>query len=152
MLKFILVCIFIQQCYQCNTRNQSVVFSSCEVGSPAQDGLGVADQDFILYIAAEQSACPTSQGSAQIVAFASACQTENLQDRPVAGVINFCPDGVRNRNADFVFVLTKHEILHALVMARSLFPLWRDSNNEPRTARQDNTGLPSIDPTTRQVF
>lgn len=120
--------------------------ADCVVGTPAQDGPGVTDQDFILYISAEQSACPASEGSAQIVAFALSCQTEDRQDRPVAGVVNFCPTGVRNRDADFAFSLTKHEVLHALVMSRTLYPLWRDSNNMPRTTRQTN-GLPSIDST-----
>ena len=132
-----------QQCNQCNTDAENVTLDNdCEMGSPAQDGPGVTNQDFVLYITAEQSACPESQGLAQIVAFALSCQTESVQDRPVAGVVNFCPDGVQNRNADFAFAVTKHEILHALGISQNLFPLWRDADNMPRTPRQDN-GLPA---------
>ncbi len=82
------------------------------------------------------------------MAFASACQHENMQDRPVAGVVNFCPDGLANRDEQFAFALTKHEVLHALVIARGLFALWRDAGNNPRTPRDSSSGLPAIDPNT----
>ena len=107
----------------------------------------MSDADFILYITAESGTCPEAEdlGSAQVVAFAATCQTESMQDRPVAGFINFCPNGVQNRDPEFTFAVTKHELLHALGFSRSLFPLWRDpSNNSPRTPRNSNTGLPDI--------
>ena len=113
------------------------------MGSPSQDGRGVRDHDLLLYVTAEQSACPESQGSLQIVAFALDCQTESIQDRPVAGVVNFCPEGVQNINTDLAFALTKHEILHALGISGRLAPFWRDANNIPRTPRQSN-GLPAF--------
>ena len=113
-------------------------------GTPAEDGAGVSDYDFILYITAVQSACPESSGNAQTVAIASSCQTEAVQDRPVAGHINFCPEGVRDRDSDFAFAVSKHEILHALGFSSFLFSLWRDENNMPRTERSPDTGLPDI--------
>lgn len=117
----------------------------CVEGTPAADGPGVTGYDFVLYITADQSLCPSSQGNAQTVAFATSCQTEAVQDRPVAGTINFCPDGVRNRDPDFAFALSKHEILHALGFSSFLFALWRDpANNQPRTPRMSSTGLPVI--------
>ena len=132
----------LQQCLQCN---DIPIFSNCVVGSPAQDGVGVSDHDFILYITADQSACPQNDaGSAQTVAFASSCQNEVSQDRPVAGSINFCPDGVRSRDPDFAFAVAKHELLHAIVFSSSLFALWRDpETNNPRTPREAS-GLPML--------
>ena len=91
-----------------------------------------------------------SEGTTTTVAFATSCQSEGLQDRPVAGNINFCVQGIQNQDADFAFAVTKHEILHALGFARSQFALWRDpATNEPRTQRNPSSGLPSVNPTTR---
>lgn len=118
----------------------------CVIGSPSQDGVGVSEYDFVLYISANQSLCPDSQGNAQIVAFATACQNEVTQDRPIAGTINFCPAGLSNRDPNFAFAVSKHEILHALGFARFLFALWRDpETNMPRTQREENSGLPELD-------
>ena len=78
------------------------------------------------------------------VAFASSCQNEVGQDRPIAGNINFCPDGVRNRAPEFTFAVTKHEVLHAIGFSSTLFALWRDPiTNDPRTTRGDD-GLPPL--------
>lgn len=119
-------------------------------GTPAQDGPGVSDYDFILYISADQSRCPVSDGSTSTVAFAVSCQNEALQDRPVAGNINFCVQGIQNQDADFAFAVTKHEILHALGFARFQFALWRDpATNEPRTQRETASGLPRVNSATR---
>lgn len=135
----------LQQCVQCNTDGPTVIPSNCVVGTPSEDGEGVADHDFVLYITAEQSTCPQGEGGAQTVAFARACQNEADQDRPVAGTINFCPDGVRNRDPEFAFALSKHEVLHALGFSSFLFALWRDpADNSPRTPRLPASGLPRI--------
>ncbi len=116
------------------------------LGTPAEDGAGAIGYDFILYITADQSACPQAVGGAQTVAFATACQNEVDQDRPVAGAINFCPDGVRNRDPDFAFAVSKHEVLHALGFSSFLFALWRDpATNMPRTPRNAASGLPAVD-------
>ena len=134
-----------QQCVQCNAEGTRISPNQCVPGTPAQDGAGVSGYEFVLYITAEQSACPEAVGDAQTVAFASACQNEVTQDRPIAGTINFCPTGVQNRDPDFAFAVTKHELLHALGFSRFLFSLWRDSNNQPRTARNAGSGLPELD-------
>ena len=129
---------------ECNTDSTRVNLNECEVGSPAEDGVGVSDYDFVLYITAEQALCPAGSGGSQTVAFASSCQTEQVQDRPVAGTINFCPEGVANREESFAFAVSKHEILHALGFSSFLFALWRDpATNEPRTQR-DAGGLPEV--------
>ena len=106
----------------------------------------MSNHDFILYITADQSACPQNDaGGAQTVAFATSCQNEVSQDRPVAGSINFCPDGVRSRDPDFAFAVAKHELLHAIGFSSSLFALWRDpETNNPRTPREAINGLPML--------
>ena len=134
-----------QECVQCNTASLQVNPSNCVTGTPAEDGAGVTGYDFVLYITAEQTMCPQGEGSAQTVAFATSCQNEVEQDRPVAGTINFCPEGVRNRDPDFAFAVSKHEILHALGFSSFLFALWRDpASNMPRTTRLPASGLPRV--------
>ena len=118
---------------------------NCPVGTPAQDGEGVSGYHFILYIMADQSHCPTTDtGSPTTLAFASACQNEARQDRPVAGFVNYCPDAVRDGDPNFAFTVTKHEVLHALGFSRNLMSFWRDpTTNQPRTPR-NAVGLPNI--------
>ncbi len=130
----------LQQCLQCRSNTLN-----CGVGTPAQDGAGVSGHDFILYIMADQSICPiSSSGSSTTLAFASACENEQLQDRPIAGFVNFCPYAVQDGDPDFAFTVTKHEVLHAMGFSRSLMSLWRDpANNMPRTPR-NSFGLPNV--------
>jgi leishmanolysin-like peptidase len=104
----------------------------------------VSNFDFILYITANQSICPTNTSGSSTIATGLACENEVSQDRPIAGGINFCVGGIRNRDPDFIFAVTKHEILHAIAFSKFLFALWRDpTNNEPRTPRK-NGGLPNV--------
>lgn len=126
-----------QQCLQCNGANRCL---NPQVGNPAQTGDGVPNTDFVLYISANQAACPPlppDPNQPTTVAFASHCQLESTMDRPVAGNVNFCPEGIaRNRNGlQYISSVTKHEILHAIGFSSSLFPYWHDSNGQPRTPR-----------------
>ena len=129
-----------QQCLQCNGVN-SVGSCTPAVGVPSADGAGVANTDFVLYISANQSACPPLPASGPTtVAFATHCQLEDSIDRPVAGNVNFCPEGIaRNVNGlQYIAAVTKHELLHALGFSSSLFPFWHDQNGNPRTSRTEN--------------
>lgn len=120
----------LKQCRQCNDGN---TMAQCEViGS---DGAGVADTDFILYVSADDNRCPGGFGNAQILAFATSCQLEAELDRPVAGNVHFCPNAFARRSTEFIFEVTKHELLHALGFSASLFPFWRDPSGQPRTMR-----------------
>ena len=117
--------------------------SECSPGSPAEDGQGVPDTDFVLYISANQSQC--SQGSdTTVLAFASACQLEASRDRPIAGYINFCPTALEAADDDYVYSVAKHEMMHALAFSSQLFPYWRDGNGDPRTPRT-SSGAPPTD-------
>ena len=100
--------------------------------------------DYILYVSARDSECPTSNNGVATLAFAGACQMEDALDRPIAGYINFCPAGFTDTSNEFLFSVTKHEIIHALAFARSLFPFWRDAQGQPRTQRTSPGNLPPI--------
>ena len=126
-----------QQCMQCNNDNPC---PNPEVGTPSQNGPGVPNTDFVLYISANQQACPAlppDPNQPTTVAFATHCELESTIERPVAGNVNFCPEGIaRNRNGlQYISSVTKHEILHAIGFSSSLFPFWHDSNGQPRTQR-----------------
>lgn len=128
-----------QRCVEC--RNGPVAM--CRSGRPAEDGGGVANTDFMLYISANQSECPQTSGTT-VLAFASACQLESVQDRPIAGYINFCPTALNDATEDHIYDVAKHEIFHALAFSSQLFPYWRDRDGTPRTPR-DQHGQPPID-------
>lgn len=124
-------------------------------GTPSQDGAGVSNTDFVLYISANQSACPSVPDTGPTtVAFATHCQLEDSIDRPVAGSVNFCPEGIA-RNVDglqYIAAVTKHELLHALGFSSSLFPYWHDSNGDPRTPRTGQQLPTAAAATTIQTF
>lgn len=122
----------VQACVQCNSQQPP----NCVMGTPAVDGEGIADTDYILYISAIQSECPRGSDTT-VIAFASVCQMESSQDRPIAGYINFCPLAIEEGDNAFVFSVAKHEMFHALAFSSQLFPYWRDQNGAPRTPRND---------------
>lgn len=113
----------------------------CVVGDPSMNGAGVSDTDYILYLSASQGQCPGQN----IIAFAGACQLESTLDRPIAGYINFCPGNLGVTTRDYLFEVTKHELLHALGFSSSLIPFWRDSTGSPRTPRDSNQRPPFND-------
>jgi len=102
----------------------------------------VEDADYLLYISANQTACPDGSDTT-VVAFAGACQMESTMDRPVAGYINFCPTSLEGKADHLLFDIAKHEMLHALAFSSDLFPFWRDANGQPRTPREADGRPPS---------
>ncbi len=145
----------LQQCLQCNSVDRC---PNPQVGTPAQSGAGVANTDFVLYISANQTACPPlppNPNQPTTVAFAGHCQLESTIDRPVAGNVNFCPEGIgRDRNGlQYISSVTKHEVLHAIGFSSSLFPYWHDSNGQPRTYRDGLQPPSTAEPnTTRELM
>ena len=95
-------------------------------------------------MSAIQEECPESTGGSTTLAFAGSCQMESTLDRPIAGYVNFCPDGIGSEpdNND-LFMVTKHEVLHAIAFSSSLFPFWRYPNGTERTGR-DSNGFPPV--------
>eukprot|EP00095_Tigriopus_kingsejongensis_P010307 maker-scaffold148_size310697-snap-gene-2.12 protein:Tk10307 transcript:maker-scaffold148_size310697-snap-gene-2.12-mRNA-1 annotation:"conserved hypothetical protein" len=109
------------------------------------DGPGVEDTDFVLYV----SAIPTPQcgesigEQASTVAYAAHCQQEVEFDRPVAGHTNICPAAIKPGEVHGLFSTFKHELLHALGFSSSLFAFFRDPNGDPLTPRGSD-GKPPI--------
>ena len=136
LMTFLTVQYILQQCIECNGQQPP----NCVVGDPSTDGSGVSNTDYILYISANQDVCPGQS----TLAFAGACQMESSVDRPIAGYINFCPGNLEETTRDFLFDVTKHELLHALAFSSSLIPFWRNSDGTPRTSRLSGN-LPPFD-------
>lgn len=101
--------------------------------------MGVRGTDYVLYVSASETFCGDST-----IASAGACQLEASLDRPISGFVNFCPDAIAEEDDDFIFSVTKHEVLHAIGFTRFLYAFWRNPDGTPRTDR-DNNGLPPFD-------
>ncbi|KAL5517551.1 hypothetical protein EMCRGX_G003113 [Ephydatia muelleri] len=100
---------------------------------------GVPFTDYILYVTAVNTKnCATSS------AYASACQTESSLDRPIAGMINFCPGEMLQATIESMIAVAKHEIIHSLGFSPYYFAFYRDQNGFPRTPRDPYTNLPSV--------
>ncbi|KAM9330744.1 ciliated left-right organizer metallopeptidase [Gastrophryne carolinensis] len=90
-----------------------------------QDGIGVANTDFLLYVRVAQTEKCALQPL--VIAYASYCQLDHT-GRPIAGAIVFCPKRLREGiyQHGHIVQVSLHEILHALGFSRSLFEQWID--------------------------
>ncbi|KAA0198737.1 Leishmanolysin peptidase [Fasciolopsis buskii] len=116
--------------------NGSYVFSG-------EQGQGLSDTDFVLYIAVlPTTKCKTSK----VLGYASHCQLAARTDRPIAGYINFCPGTLSQKPMDSMrsLFIAKHELLHALGFSNSLFAMYRDHLGRPLTPRDPKTQLPAF--------
>ena len=106
---------------------------SCTSVGP-EDGPGVEETDFLLYVSAVSSTRCQNQDT---IAYAAHCQQEAELDRPIAGHVNICPSALSTHLHDQEILLStiKHEILHALGFSAGLYAFFRDSNGLPRTKR-----------------
>uniref|UniRef100_A0A8L8KUM5 Leishmanolysin-like peptidase n=1 Tax=Heligmosomoides polygyrus TaxID=6339 RepID=A0A8L8KUM5_HELPZ len=112
----------------------SYCLSSDDCYSSGEEGEGVRDADFILYV----TAIATKRcDSVDTLAYAAHCQQEARLDRPVAGYVNLCPSALSTHRHDreILFSTVKHEILHALGFSVGLYAFFRDENGKPRTKR-----------------
>ncbi|XP_066460045.1 ciliated left-right organizer metallopeptidase [Eleutherodactylus coqui] len=93
------------------------------------DGTGVPSTDFLLYVRVAQTEKCALQPS--VIAYASYCQLDHL-GRPIAGVIVFCPNRLRDGvyQHQHLVQVCLHEILHALGFSSSLFEHWIDCSFE----------------------
>lgn len=127
-------------CSTCNSRGR-------ECGLKEEEGEGVDDVDFLLYVSARDTKqCGGKIGfDASTVAYAAHCQQESSLDRPVAGHTNICPGAIKNTTKDIESLSStiKHELLHALGFSSSLFAFFRDKDGEPLTEREAD-GKPPI--------
>ncbi|XP_019850942.1 PREDICTED: leishmanolysin-like peptidase [Amphimedon queenslandica] len=121
----------LQRCVECNGDSSNCV-------EAYSDGPGLKDTDLALYVYGTADHCEPG-----VVAYAAACQLEDQYDRPISGVINFCPtDDISDEEE--VFQVAKHEIFHVLGFSDNLYPWYRDENGNPRT-RRDANGNPPTD-------
>eukprot|EP00930_Biecheleria_cincta_P011665 TRINITY_DN11467_c0_g1_i1.p1 TRINITY_DN11467_c0_g1~~TRINITY_DN11467_c0_g1_i1.p1 ORF type:complete len:1128 (-),score=147.38 TRINITY_DN11467_c0_g1_i1:57-3440(-) len=106
----------------------------------SQGGAGIENADLGIYVTAVDST--SCQGGT--VAFASACR-QGEDDRPVAGVLNFCPGHVvkmlalRRWHQDVAVAV--HELFHIMGFSSTLFAFFRDDSGHPLTSR-DSAGMP----------
>lgn len=112
-----------------------------EYYSPDNTESGVANADFILYVAALSSEKCLWE---KTVAFAAHCQLEKSLDRPIAGYFSICPHSLStsiHKHEELLYTI-KHEILHALGFTTGLYAFYRDINGQPLTERDPHTGKP----------
>ncbi|KAL5010564.1 hypothetical protein ScPMuIL_012869 [Solemya velum] len=124
----------LQRCSYWDSRDNSF-------GTSGNYGPGVSDKDFILYVAALDSArCQ----QAKTIAYAAHCQQEKALDRPIAGYFSICPNSITTSMHDQKQLLStiKHEILHALGFTAGLYAFYRDDRGNPLTPRNKLTNKP----------
>nr|CAH8853232.1 unnamed protein product [Trichobilharzia regenti] len=105
-----------------------------------EDGIGVLPNAYIIIVDSSNS---TNCGGGTI-AYAAPCQLHPFTDRPIIGIINFCPDKLNAANLDIPLMASTatHEITHALGFTPANFALMRDENGNPRTPRDSQSDTP----------
>ena len=120
-----------------------LVSGTCSGCTTSPAGAGVA-ADFVLFV----SAVATASCSGGTLAYAGTCVRDQF-DRPVFGHANFCPAALSSAADQWETQLSTaiHEVVHALGFASGSWPLFRNGDGSPRTAR-DGNGLPPLVATT----
>ncbi|CAH8603945.1 unnamed protein product [Schistosoma haematobium] len=126
--------------------------SGCSVGSGVgslrevyRDGPGFAPNQYVVFVSSvNEHGCL----SGRTLAYAGACETHPTTDRPIMGMINFCPEKMEIEEPGRTMMLGTaiHEMAHALGFSKSNFPLMRDLNGRPLTPRDPKTGKPPLNP------
>ena len=111
----------------------------CTGCSTTPAGAGALAADFVLFV----SSVATSSCSSSTIAYASTCQRDQ-NDRPIFGMANFCPAMLSTAAADYASMRATaiHEVLHALGFSSGSWPLFRQPDGTPMTARELD-GLPA---------
>lgn len=103
-----------------------------------EGGPGAEDADFVLYVTASlEEACVPPYTAVASGGFCS-FDIDNwygLPNRPLAGIANLCPNRISTAPEDFGYMLDTavHEVLHALVMSRTLMDNFIDEDGNKRT-------------------
>ncbi|CAH8572200.1 unnamed protein product [Schistosoma intercalatum] len=126
--------------------------SGCSVGSGVgslrevyRDGSGFAPNQYVVFVSSvNEHGCL----SGRTLAYAGACETHPTTDRPIMGMINFCPEkmDIEEPGRTMMVGTAIHEMAHALGFSKSNFPLMRDLNGRPLTPRDPKTGKPPLNP------
>ena len=128
-----------------DTCSSCLTNGDCSGCSTAPAGAGVA-ADFVLILSAVTTTnCAEGGGT---LAYAGTCQRDQ-NDRPIFGYANFCPGSLSAAAAEWDTQLSTaiHELVHALGFSRSSWPLFRDGDGNPRTARGSDGLPPYVDTT-----
>ncbi|KAJ8044667.1 Leishmanolysin-like peptidase [Holothuria leucospilota] len=88
------------------------------------DGEGCPQTDLIVYLKAEHTSYCDGNG---IVAYAAHCKLDQF-NRPIAGVINFCPEYLEDNLFDEknMTLVALHELFHILGFSKSLFDKFQE--------------------------
>jgi hypothetical protein len=91
------------------------------------DGIGVRNADYILYVQIESTKSCLLSSENTLISYASYCKL-GVNDRPVAGYMNFCPSEFRKYKNDLykLRLITLHEVFHALGFSKDLILNFRD--------------------------
>ncbi|XP_072031123.1 ciliated left-right organizer metallopeptidase-like [Amphiura filiformis] len=89
------------------------------------NGSGLPNTDTVIYMKKQHT--QRCADRPDIVAYALYCK-QDVMGRPIAGVVNFCPNYLKDQtyDEDRFIVLTVHEIFHVLGFSRSLFDQFRE--------------------------
>ena len=105
-----------------------------------ENGVGVADADYILYVQAlttnECVLANYKSSGKSLIAYSADCGMTSYDradenGRPVAGYINFCPPKLRmfKKQKHKLILTIIHEIIHVLGFSKDHFALFKDCSN-----------------------
>lgn len=138
-------------CRKCVTNQKCPQCIDCKPDSTP----GVPDSDYLLYMTAKDN--PNCQVSGTVFTSTSCNSTveegRGKLDRPIAGSINICPNALSDSPSDFEYQMNLflRELISLLGFRTEFYAYFRDSNGNPRTAR-DSYGKPQKDASTSTVL
>ncbi|KAI0230780.1 hypothetical protein LSAT2_018867 [Lamellibrachia satsuma] len=89
-----------------------------------EDGEGLSDTDYVLYVRSRTTVMCINAGY-NVIAYAAYCQVDQ-HHRPIAGLINFCPELLRDDKKEIDEVTALHEMFHALGFSNHLFEKFQE--------------------------
>ena len=86
------------------------------------------------------SSCATNTA---LIAYAGTCRQDLNTDQPLLSYMNFCARAWADTSTtgyNAMVQATVHELTHASMFTRSLYPYWRDASGNPRVTRNATNG------------
>ncbi|CAJ1366710.1 unnamed protein product [Effrenium voratum] len=100
----------------------------------AAEGAGAENEDLHIFVTVEDTS--DCQGSSSLLAYALSCAVDQC-DRPVFGMINFCPGKLGGQVSETELTSTAvHELAHVLAFSSSHFRNFRNADGSPMIPRQ----------------
>lgn len=99
--------------------------ADCET---TEGGDGIPDADFAVFVTAQATpSCGASTGAHAVFCEQDEANWYGIQNRPLAGYINFCPRdadglGASSASVEALVDTAVHELMHTLFMSSDLFP------------------------------